>query len=235
MHAAPLAIVPVNADNYGECFLQGDVPTGFSISVNQQPCGKRHKRKKKIPNLYESVFRMKKPKRNLVDTFTGLWCWHMISEKHGCWPLRDVNNISMSWSIRAKFLMIGQKVRPSIWWKMKHQFYIRLSWTPWNLIKYYPLLWHVRLIGLNHHLSIIHPASYCWHCVPMTFTADSVSSLCRSPEGKQDFSSLTVWTPAEESSVAGIFLLFPTPASDTQTLSKFDRAALKKCLLHAKL
>lgn len=62
----------------------------------------------------------------------------------------------------------------------------------------------------------------------MTFTAACVSSLRRSPEGKRDFSTLTVWTPAEESSVAGLFLLFPTPASDTQTLSKFDRAALKK-------
>lgn len=69
----------------------------------------------------------------------------------------------------------------------------------------------------------------------MTFTAASVSSLRRSPEGKQDFSSLTVWTPAEERYVAGLFLLFLTPVSNIRTLSKFDRAALKNCLLHAKL
>lgn len=58
------------------------------------------------------------------------------------------------------------------------------------------------------------------------FRCSSVSSLRRSPEGKQDFSTLTARTPAEESSVAGLILLFPTPASDTQTLSRFDR---KKC------
>lgn len=63
----------------------------------------------------------------------------MTSENHGCWPLWDVDNISMSWSIRAKFLMIGQKIRPPIWWKIKHLFYNGLSWTPWKLIKYYPL------------------------------------------------------------------------------------------------